>query len=203
MIRCFTLNNGTLDPGPRSPPEPDTLLSRIIVGLPRQRTDGWKELRLIAKLRDDIAVTESYEWRDGSAIFDITTSKLRTLLNPTKTLTHASIQKWEVGTQWRPTKKEIWRYGKELGKHCCQKSAVCNGRSGIDLLLLTLGDFVVHRTRTRGRSVPDASMGLKMSNTASGLAKRPNRSGDGWNLFSRSLLRNLTRLPHHCLSSTH
>lgn len=55
----------------------DARLNQIIVGLPRSNSMGQKSQTYIAKKMDDVAITNNFEWKDGRALFDFTTRKLR------------------------------------------------------------------------------------------------------------------------------
>lgn len=74
----------------------DQLLSRIIVGLPRSPTTGGQQLKLIAKLSDDIVVTKYYMRKDGKEIFSTNTHHLRRLLNNAQPTSHVNIAKWST-----------------------------------------------------------------------------------------------------------
>lgn len=78
------------------------------MGLPRTDSSGTKQLRVIAKLQDDITFTKGYEWADGKALFDTSTRHICKLQHSGKGITHISIAKWPNYMQTPLNLKSIW-----------------------------------------------------------------------------------------------
>lgn len=87
----------------------DTMLAKIIVGLPRIDSSGKKQLKVIARFQDDNAMTESYEWVDGKPLFETSTKHIRKLQHVGKGNTHVSIAKWLHYTKTTINPKGLWR----------------------------------------------------------------------------------------------
>lgn len=58
---------------------------------------------------DDIAITEGYEWADGTRIFDTNTKKVCLLLQTSKSDIHVNLLKWKRFTTWDLTPARKWR----------------------------------------------------------------------------------------------
>lgn len=94
MVKTFRNAHGILSLVPNVAPTPFTMLARVIVGLPRLDASGVQQHKLIAHLQDVVAITEGYEWADGKALFDTSTSHFRKLQHAGKGGTHVSMAKW-------------------------------------------------------------------------------------------------------------
>lgn len=111
LVKTFTFKKGAVVSREGEPLE-HTLLSKLIIGLPRTNTKGRKELALIGRLCDDIVITEYFRWADGQPLFSTTMAHLRSVLTKNMPGLHVSIAKWERFTVWplEPAKlwKEVW-----------------------------------------------------------------------------------------------
>lgn len=71
--KVFEVQQGTLSrTALANPPEN--------VALPRTAKRAGNQLHHVAKLSDEIAITEAYTWKDGRGLFDTSSSHLRPLL---------------------------------------------------------------------------------------------------------------------------
>lgn len=79
------------------------------MGLPWTDSAGKRSLSLIAKQADAIAITEQYCWRDGGQIFDVTSKRLRLLLNQGNSLANKNILRWNHHLDWTPDQNSLWQ----------------------------------------------------------------------------------------------
>lgn len=84
-----------------SDPPPDTLLMRFIVGLPQKAANGTVQLSYVVLLRDEIALTEHYMWKDGTLIFFTSSQHLQMLQLSASAETHVSVAKWQRYGNWQ------------------------------------------------------------------------------------------------------
>lgn len=84
------------------------MLERIIVGLQRTDNVGKKQLKLIARLHDDIDISEACTWKDGTALFNTSTAHLRKLLHAGDGSTHISIAKWSMHSPHSIVPDRLW-----------------------------------------------------------------------------------------------
>lgn len=79
--RMLTLRGTCLYPTEMTAPTQGQLLQRVIAGLPRTSAKGSQQLTLIARMRDDMAITEAFMWKDGTDLFNTDTRHLRLIQN--------------------------------------------------------------------------------------------------------------------------
>lgn len=121
-IATYKHTHGVLQKVEPFMPEQDSILGRIIVGLPRTDSQGKKQLTYIGKMDDAIAASERYQWKGGREIFNTTTFHMRLQRNKLGDSYHMGILMWEQYTTWRPHPTELWSlvWQSFLGrKHCC------------------------------------------------------------------------------------
>lgn len=66
--RTFTLAYSCLQPAKMNRPHPNTQLVRLIVSLPKQRSNAPSQLTLIASMKENIAIIEAFKWTNGKKI---------------------------------------------------------------------------------------------------------------------------------------